>query len=766
MTHQVIQSKNRAMCRTRSAPGRLGAALALLAALGFGLALPAGAQFAPPAAPTTVQLEADQQRREGSRYIADGNVQATYEDKRLRADHAEYDSQTGDLQLRGHVQFDSGTQHIEAEQGRFDVKKGSGSFATVRGTVKTPRQDNPMVLLSSNPLYFEAQEVERLDERTYRLHSAWLTICLPERPLWKFFAPEATLHVDDHVALINSSFRILSIPLFYSPYARVPVGPRVRQSGFTIPDFSNTTNKGLVIGESFYWAPVDWMDAEVGAEYYSRRGWSQSVDVRARPTETSRVIYNYFGVRDRGLSGPNGRGPSQGGHQSYFLGESTLGHGWRAVASVNELSSLTFRLAFSSTYTGATSSELVSAGFLTNNFNGYSFHFAAEQYRDFLSSTPGDIVEVRKTPEVRFSSVERQPWTRWPFYFSFDSFTGANYRSDPLLKTPATVERSEVAPRVTVPLHFGPWLGVTTSATGRATHYGAQLAQGAVSGRNFVRTTGEFTTRIQTPVIESAWIGTGAETRWKHTVEPDVTYSYVTGVTDFSRFLRFDQFDTLTDTNDVEYGITQRLFRKSGSGSAEQFVSWRIAQKYYIDPTFGGAIESGRRNVFAALSSFTPFAFADGPRRWSPIVSDLRVTPGGRYDFELLGNFDPVNGHVTALGTIANIRPYRSFFLNLSHYNVRTPLQPKFDQLGMRAGWGQSNRQGLNFATSMAYDLKLQYLQYQTFQVSYNGSCCGVSFEYRRLALGSVRNENQFRVALLIANFGSFGTLRRQESLF
>jgi LPS-assembly protein len=307
---------------------------------------------------------------------------------------------------------------------------------------------------------------------------------------------------------------------------------------------------------------------------------------------------------------------------------------------------------------------------------------------------------------------------------------------------------------------------VTTSATGRATHYGAQMLQGAISNANLTRTTGEFTTQIQTPAVERTWGAGGSGTRWKHTIEPDITYSYVTGVTDFSRFIRFDQSDTLTDTNEVEYGITQRLFRKTASGSGEQLISWRVAQKYYLDPTFGGAIVPGRRNVFAALSSFTPFAFADGPRRWSPIVTDLRITPGGRYDFKLLGNFDPVNGNVTALGTLANLYPYRSFFLTLSHFNVRTALQPKFDQLGLRAGWGQSNRKGLNFATSMTYDLKLDYLQYQTFQVSYNGSCCGVSFEYRRLALGSVRNENQFRVALLIANFGSFGTLRRQESLF
>ena len=66
----------------------------------------------------------------------------------------------------------------------------------------------------------------------------------------------------------------------------------------------------------------------------------------------------------------------------------------------------------------------------------------------------------------------------------------------------------------------------------------------------------------------------------------------------------------------------------------------------------------------------------------------------------------------------------------------------------------------------MNYDLRQDVLLQQAFQISYNGSCCGISFEYRRLALGAVRNENQFRVALLIANFGSFGTLRRQEGLF
>jgi LPS-assembly protein len=38
--------------------------------------------------------------------------------------------------------------------------------------------------------------------------------------------------------------------------------------------------------------------------------------------------------------------------------------------------------------------------------------------------------------------------------------------------------------------------------------------------------------------------------------------------------------------------------------------------------------------------------------------------------------------------------------------------------------------------------------------------------EYRRFALGTVRNENQFRFALTLSNIGTFGNLKRQDKLF
>ena len=50
-------------------------------------------------------------------------------------------------------------------------------------------------------------------------------------------------------------------------------------------------------------------------------------------------------------------------------------------------------------------------------------------------------------------------------------------------------------------------------------------------------------------------------------------------------------------------------------------------------------------------------------------------------------------------------------------------------------------------------------------QGTYNWDCCGFTVEYRRFNLG-IRNENQYRFALFLANVGTFGNLRKQERLY
>ena len=729
------------------------------------------AQVRLPAGRDMIELEARQQRREGHLWIAEGDVEIRYQELRFRADRLEYNSLTSQASASGNIRFDLRTQHLEASEGSYNLRTGRGSFRNVRGTIHIQRRPNPNVLLTPNPLYFEAEEVSRTGERTYSIRNAWLTVCEPGRPTWRFFSAHSTLQVDRRIILLHANFRLLAIPIFYLPYATAPAGRNVRQSGFLLPDIGNSTRKGLVLGESFYWAPAEWMDLTIGAQLFSRRGWSQIGELRARPWENMRISTEYYGVDDRGLRDSSGARVPQGGHTLRFQLESRLPGGWRTVADLNRLSSLTFRLAFSETFGEAINSEVRSSAFASNNFRGFSLNFSYANYKNFLTADPETAVVLRSAPQAYLGSVDQAPWKRLPLYFGFHAFADGIHRSDPAVDSPAVVQRAEFAPRVTIPLRWGPWIGLTPTFLVRATRYGSQVSTDStgnpiVSGDPLRRTTAEVTVDLRPPSLARVWERPAA--RWKHAIEPQILYRFVDGVNRFGRFLRVDENDTLTDTNEMEYSITQRFFRRVGEGPAEELLSWRLAQKVYFDRTFGGALVPGRRNVFQALDSITPFAFADGRRRFSPIVSDLRLTPGGRYDAQIRVDYDTQRRKVSAYGGLVRMKPYREFFLTLAQFSTQADsvLQPRSNQIRALVGYGELNRRGWNAAFGLSFDFRSSFLQNQLVQLSYNGSCCGIAFEYRRLALGPVRTENQFRVALILANIGTFGNLRRQERIF
>src|SRR5580692_1604501 len=185
------QRSRSARTRDRSASRRI---LIVMIFSFFGLRA-AAAQEVPPASATqsTVRLEAEQQRKEGDTYFADGKVEIQYKNFRLRADHVRYNTKTYGATANGHVVFDVDTQHITADSAEFNVQTGAGTFERVRGELRAMHAPDANLLVSPNPLTFDAKEVHRLDSRTYSIDEGWLTVCEPDRPGWKFSASHATI---------------------------------------------------------------------------------------------------------------------------------------------------------------------------------------------------------------------------------------------------------------------------------------------------------------------------------------------------------------------------------------------------------------------------------------------------------------------------------------------------------------------------------------------------------------------------------------------
>jgi LPS-assembly protein len=211
--------------------------------------------------------------------------------------------------------------------------------------------------------------------------------------------------------------------------------------------------------------------------------------------------------------------------------------------------------------------------------------------------------------------------------------------------------------------------------------------------------------------------------------------------------------------------------------STREVVTWELAQKYFLDPTFGGALVPGKSNVFTTTVDLTGIAFLTNPTHWSPLISRLLIAPSARNDLEWDADYDVQAGRVTTSTVLFNYH-FGLFTMGagnaLLHVpgqitastTTSTPPAVKFDQYRAVFGYGHVNKRGFSGAVNLGIDALLSQVQYGSAQFAYNWDCCGVNFEYRRFDLANVRNENQFRFTFALANVGAFGNLRPTERLF
>jgi len=254
----------------------------------------------------------------------------------------------------------------------------------------------------------------------------------------------------------------------------------------------------------------------------------------------------------------------------------------------------------------------------------------------------------------------------------------------------------------------------------------------------------------------------------KHVIEPRATYRYVTGIgTDYDKFIRFDENDILSNTNELEIGLTNRIYAKRGN-SIDEIFTWELYQKRYFDPTFGGALVPGVRNVFASTADLTAYAFLVGPRSSSPIVSMFRASPIPGLGIQWQADYDHRFGGVTDSSLSVDYR-YKKYSISVGNNEVNTDqrITPPSNQFRGRIAFGDPAHKGINAGFELGYDYKQGYVQYVTSQLTYNTDCCGISVQFRQYNIPGVITNPEFRVAFSVANISTtLGNLKKQDRMF
>ncbi len=773
-----------------------------------------------------------QQERDGDVYKLHGAVEIYYETYVLKADEATFNADTNEASAHGHFSLDGGPNddHIRADHGTYNFALETGKFYDVTGTTGLRFRANRVILTSTAPFAFTGKLVEKTSQDHYLVYDGTITTCELPHPNWQFDARKVSVDVGGNAKIYRSTFDLHGIPILWLPYATHPVEKESRQSGFLMPSVGHSSTNGYMVGDAYYWAINRMMDATVGGEYFSLRGGSQRGEFRVRPSETSYVDLNYFGVIDRGIGYP----PLKEGGENARLNAAGNIDGFRGVTNIDYLSSFLFRLAFNEVFSQAVYSEVKSQAFLSKSTDGYSINGFAERYQNFLSTTPGQVITILHTPSADFSGVDHQVW-RTPLYWSFDasgtglsrsepaecSTVGSVQSCTPAFRTANLLGRFDLNPEISLPLLFRGW-SLRPELTLHETYYTQRLVgesgtnPGQVVSDPIDRHAVETAVELRPPALERVFDKEFLGRKWKHVIEPRAVYRFVTGVNNFANVVKFDERDILTDTHEVEYGFVTRLYAKRtsnqpedcskimtaltvGGAAPESTIPWQhtnplagpgcepgppvreiatleLSQKYFLDPTFGGALVPGQRNVFTTTIDLTGIAFLTQPRHLSPLVSRLRVETSARTDVEWDMDFDFQNNRTNASTLLANYH-IGQVTIGGGDAILEIPGQTatassnladiaRFNQFRAAVGYGSAIKHGFSAAGSFGFDADLRQLQFVSAQATYNWNCCGMTLEYRTYTVANVRNENLFLFNFSLANIGSFGSLRQLGRLY
>ena len=794
-----------------------------------------------------VQAAADNQEWKGNVWTGVGRVEFHYRDFILRADKVTYDRTTTEVHAEGNVQVTGGPNDvlINADHGDMRLNTHTARFFKVNGSQGVRSAGRTVVYSTSNPFLFSGRVLIQTGEGNYRIIDGTMTNCRLPKPDWQLLSRSIELR-NGEASTHNSIFEFLGIPLFYLPYLRHPADDTGRESGILIPVLSNSSIKGFVVGEQVYWVISRSMDAVLGTEYYSKRGWAPNGDFRYKGPNFDHLTVRWNALLDRGVEQPVGAtlttsaqptdglpvlkghdfsraagaatfpgalapanpqpsglipGPiqmelvNQGGVDVAADGRKDLSPETRVAGNVEFLSSYVYRLVFNDNYSQAISSEVSSDVSLTHARNGFIPSVSLDRFQTFASSTNGDEARILRLPNLRYDVLDR-PLGSSPLYWGLGSSLDYLSRSEPRFHA-RNEGRIDFYPHLSLPLSAAGWSIVPEFAL-RETGYsisqnpdltGARNGTPTIDHEGLNRADVEAALDLRPPALERDFALKGWNRELRHVIEPELSYRFVGGIgAQAQNVLLVDTTDIATNTNEMGLSVTQRFYlrptgvqscapeKKDPTGECpakpREWASWQIAQKFYFDPNFGGAIIPNRRNVFDSTLDFTGVAFLTGPRNFSPLISRMRFEAIDNLRIEWDMDFDPKTGRIDSDNIFAGYSWGNTTvgighaMLNAVDENKGAASTIQSQQVQPFVSIGKQTSVGFNFAANAGYDFVQNSLQYAGVQAVYNWNCCGLTFGYRRFELGSIRDETQYLYSFTLANFGSVGDIRRSTSVF
>jgi LPS-assembly protein len=671
-----------------------------------------------------------------------GGVEVHYEDMTLTADQAEIDLETREVTASGNVILDQGPRRLTGDTLVFDLDTKTGTLTEATAFVDPD-------------YYFSGSEISKIGDDLYTVTDGIFTACDQEVPDWSFRLGHARVEVEGYAHVTHARLNVKRLPVFYTPYIVYPT-KRERSAGLLVPNFGYSDRRGTYLGMAYFQPIGRSYDTTIYLDGYSEGFVGVGDEFRYHPTEGTIGKLEAYAIRD-GDALPE---------EDEWRWRATLDHvsddlplGLRGVIDWTEYSDFQFFRDFERDFDINSRRFEDSLAFLTGN---WGTHLLNLQVTD-RETVSGDRINTdQRLPaleyRLRSTPLFETPLWEAPLYITVASSLAylSVDRSDTYQ---SEYGRADLFPEVSLPIEPAPWLSLSLTAGHRLTWWGDSLETestaieetgSSFTGESLTRSISTWGAEVIGPSISRVFDrAAGPFARFKHIVEPRVSYSFVDDYDEDREVPSFDGVDRLFSGNAARVSLINRLKAKppeEEGGAAREILTFELSQSYSFDDE--QPLEEGRElpndPEAPLLSSQT-----------GPLEATLRFAPSPLTNVRADWRYSTLFNQLLSTSIAGDLR------LGLHDLGLRYTTRYRAqdgetlsDQIRVAAGVALLP-QRLGLRAALDYDIEESNLQEQRYFLDWTAQCYSIRLEYRDFQVGQTQ-DTDYRIAFTLKNVGTF----------
>ncbi len=509
--------------------------------------------------PVSLQADSLDYDKATSTYTAVGKVDLQQGTTQLFADKVRYNTKTGDAEAEGNVDLRDVDGQLQGQQMDVNIRTSVGTAQQARG------------FISSYNFHLAGEEISKLGDQKYRIRNGSFTTCDGDVPAWKFAAKEVNVTVGGYAKAKHVTFYLHDIPVLYTPYLAYPVKVE-RESGFLMPGFGYSKERGMQLSLAYYQVLARNMDATLYVDYFSDMGIGTGLNYRyifGDDNEGEADLYYISGYGDSGYADLDDRFAYRWEHLGTLPGQ------FRFSADVEYVSDREYFEDFGTVAEEYDKDEVESTVALSRQWGNWNMTAELLYTKDLEENADNDHT-LQRLPEIQLD-YNRTRIGQTPFYAKLDATSTYFWRREGLKG-----ERMDIRPALSAIFQPGMVAEIEPEIG-----YRERLYWTSSEGPGFEHAENmDFSTRVSTRVSRIFTLGaTSGLTKLKHSVEPEVTYYYTPNKKQ-DDLPYFDSADRIDNANELEYALVNRLVGRfdseNGSPTYLELVYFRLSQTYDI----------------------------------------------------------------------------------------------------------------------------------------------------------------------------------------